>query len=166
MTDALLNSLLPLSIVAPLAVALAIALGLPKRYATKLALVGFLVPLLAGLVLWAAFATAPKFEGYAFFSAHDLGLSRALGLSLKLGLNGLSLPLFVMAGIVGFAAGLAALQSGAERLKFYLLLLLVMHGGLLGVFASIDVFFFYFFHEFALIPTFILVGVRANSWKK
>jgi len=30
---------------------------------------------------------------------------------------------------------------------------------LMGVFASVDIFFFYFFHELALIPTFIMVGV-------
>jgi NADH-quinone oxidoreductase subunit M len=34
-----------------------------------------------------------------------------------------------------------------------------MQGGLMGAFASIDIFFFYFFHELALIPTFIMVGV-------
>jgi NADH-quinone oxidoreductase subunit M len=34
-----------------------------------------------------------------------------------------------------------------------------MQGGLMGVFASIDLFFFYFFHELALIPTFIMVGI-------
>jgi NADH-quinone oxidoreductase subunit M len=34
-----------------------------------------------------------------------------------------------------------------------------MHGGLLGIFASVDVFFFYFFHELALIPTFIMIGI-------
>src|SRR3954470_25041536 len=39
------------------------------------------------------------------------------------------------------------------------MLLLIMQGGLMGVFASVDVFFFYFFHELALIPTFIMVGV-------
>jgi NADH-quinone oxidoreductase subunit M len=82
-----------------------------------------------------------------------------LGIGLKLGLNGISLPLFVLAGIVGFAAGLYAIQSGAERLKIYLMLLLVMQGGLMGVFASVDIFFFYFFHELALIPTFIMVGI-------
>jgi NADH-quinone oxidoreductase subunit M len=82
-----------------------------------------------------------------------------MGIHLTMGLNGVSLPLFVLAGIVGLAAGLYALQSGAERLKIYLLLLLVMESGLLGAFASIDIFFFYFFHELALIPTFIMVGV-------
>ena len=39
------------------------------------------------------------------------------------------------------------------------MLLLIMQGGLLGTFASIDVFFFYFFHELALIPTFLMVGI-------
>jgi len=36
---------------------------------------------------------------------------------LTLGLNGISLPLFVLAGVVGLAAGLYALQSGAGRLR-------------------------------------------------
>ena len=91
-------------------------------------------------------------------SSRATGLD-AFGISLKLGLNGVALPMFVLAAIVGLAAGLYALRSGAERLKTYLLLLLIMQGGLLGVFASIDIFFFYFFHELALIPTFIMVGV-------
>ena len=47
-------------------------------------------------------------------------------------------------------------------MKTYLLLLLVMQAGLMGMFASVDVFFFYFFHELALIPTFIMVGVWAG----
>ena len=68
----------------------------------------------------------------------------------------MSLPLFVLAGLVGLAAGLYALQSQAERLKIYLMLLLAMQGGLMGVFASVDVLYLYFFHEVALIPTFIL----------
>src|SRR5688500_12929017 len=34
-----------------------------------------------------------------------------------------------------------------------------MAGGILGAFASTDIFFFFFFHELALIPTFIMIGV-------
>lgn len=145
------------AILAPLAVALAIALGLPKRYAVKLAYVGFGLPALLALHTWYWFpATAGG--SYAFDTRYSTGLER-LGISLHLGLNGISMPLFALAGIVGFAAGLYAIQSQAERLKTYLLLLLVMLSGLMGVFASVDVFFFYFFHELALIPTFIMVGV-------
>lgn len=147
-----------IAIAAPLALAFAIGLGLPKRWSVRLAYVAFLIPLAMALHVWWHFAAAPKEHGYAFLSDYQTGLG-GLGISLRLGVNGVSMPLFAMAAIVGFAAGWYAIQSGAERLKTYLMLLLVMQAGLMGVFASVDVFFLYFFHELALIPTFIMVGV-------
>jgi NADH-quinone oxidoreductase subunit M len=147
-----------IAIATPLALALLIALGLPKRWSVRLSYVAFAVPLLVALDAWWYFNDAPQTSGYAYLQTYSTGLQN-IGISLKLGLNGISMPLFVMAGIVGFAAGLYAIQSQAERLKIYLMLLLIMQGGLMGVFASVDVFFFYFFHELALIPTFIMVGV-------
>lgn len=149
--------LLQFAIATPLVAALAIACGLPKRYSTKLAAVAFILPALIALWLWKEFP-AQAGSDYQFLSTTDTGLSD-FGLTLKLGLNGVSLPMFLLAAIVGLAAGLYALRSEAERLKIYLMLLLIMHGGLLGVFSSIDIFFFYFFHELALIPTFIMVGI-------
>jgi NADH-quinone oxidoreductase subunit M len=146
-----------LAIATPLAAAVAIMLGLPKRHSIKLAYVGFGVPALVALWAWANFP-ADYGAKYAFFTRYSTGLD-GLGITLALGLNGISLPLFVLAGLVGLAAGLYAIQSSAERLKIYLMLLLIMQAGLMGVFASVDVFFFYFFHELALIPTFIMVGV-------
>ncbi|MSU49933.1 MAG: NADH-quinone oxidoreductase subunit M [Opitutus sp.] len=146
------------SIAVPLALALAIALGLPKRWSVRLAYGAFAVPALMAFHVWWHFSAVPKSDGYAFLTRYSTGLD-GLGIGLKLGLNGISLPLFVMAGIVGLAAGLFALQSQAERLKIYLMLLLIMQAGLMGLFASVDVLFFYFFHELALIPTFIMVGV-------
>ncbi len=147
-----------ISIVAPLALALAIACGLPKRLSVRLAYVVFAIPALMALHTWWHFSEQTLDHGYGFVTRYSTGLE-PVGISLHLGLNGISLPLFVLAGLVGFAAGLYALQTGAERLKIYLMLLLVMQSGLMGVFASVDVFFFYFFHELALIPTFIMVGV-------
>ena len=151
------DHLLLLSILAPLLAGVAVALA-PKAAAKPLACAGFGVPLLLALHAWWYFDVVPHDHGYAFLTAYPTGLT-GLGIALKLGLNGLALPLYVMAAVVGLAAGLYALQSGAERLQGYLALLLVMHAGLMGVFASVDVFFFYFFHELALIPTFIMVGV-------
>jgi NADH-quinone oxidoreductase subunit M len=148
-----------LSVAAPLSLAAAIALGLPKRWVVKLAYAAFALPALLAVWVWLNFGAAPKeAHGYAFVTRYSTGLD-GFGIGLKLGLNGISLPLFVLAGIVGFAAGLYAIQSNAERMKTYLLLLLVMQAGLMGTFASVDVFFFYFFHELALIPTFIMVGI-------
>ena len=147
------------SIAAPLVLALAIAGGLPKRWAVRLAYVAFAIPVLMALHVWFYFGEAAKeSHGYAYLTHYSTGLD-AYGIGLTLGLNGIALPLFVLAALVGLAAGLYALQSQAERLKTYLMLLLIMQGGLMGVFASVDVFFFYFFHELALIPTFIMVGI-------
>ena len=150
--------LLLLSIVAPLAAAAVISAGLPVRLAKVVAGLGFTAPALIALHAWYHFAESAQDHGYAFLAKYDTGL-QSLGIKLTLGLNGIALPLFVLAGIVGLAAGLYAIQSNAERLKTYLVLLLVMQGGLMGVFASVDIFFFYFFHELALIPTFIMVGI-------
>ena len=41
-----------------------------------------------------------------------------------------------------------------------------MTGGILGAFASLDLFFFYFFHELALVPTFIMIGVWGRGEQK
>jgi len=147
------------SVLAPLAAAFLVALGRPRRWAAGIACAGFAVPALMALGVWWRFAAdAKESHGYAFLSGYSTGMD-GLGIGLKLGLNGISLPLFVLAGLVGLAAGLYAIQSAADRMRAYLLLLLVMQAGLMGMFASVDVFFFYFFHELALIPTFIMVGI-------
>lgn len=152
--------LLQASIWGPLLFALPLLLGarLPASGLRALAFAGFAVPFVASLWLWAVF---PENLGgaYAYRVVHDIGLLQLAGIQLDLGLNGISLPFFVLAGVVGFAAGLYALQSKAERQHLYLGLLLVMQGGLMGVFASIDIFFFYLFHEFAMIPTFLMIGL-------
>ena len=150
------DHLLLLSVAAPLLAGLAVAFA-PKAAAKPIAFAGFFLPLLLALHAWWYFPHGAG-AGYAFLHSYDTGLT-GVGITLKLGLNGLALPLYIMAAIVGLAAGLYAMQSGAERLQTYLALLLVMHAGLMGVFASVDVFFLYFFHELALIPTFIMVGL-------
>jgi NADH-quinone oxidoreductase subunit M len=42
----------------------------------------------------------------------------------------------------------------------------LMAGGILGAFASLDLFCFYFFHELALVPTFIMIGVWGRGDQK
>src|SRR5476651_755168 len=101
-----------LAIATPLVVALAIALGLPKRWSVRLAYVGFAVPALLALHVWWYYAAQTPVDGYAFLTHYSTGLD-GLGIGLTLGLNGISLPLFVLAGVVGLAAGLYAIQSNA-----------------------------------------------------
>ncbi len=153
--------LLHVAILAPLLAAAAMLLGgraLGLAQVRAIAFAGFAIPALGALWLWFQYGAQETVDGYAFVTSFATGLER-WGIYLTLGLNGISLPLYAMAGVVGFAAGLYAICSKAERLNQYLMLLLVMHAGLMGIFASIDIFFFYFFHELALIPTFIMIGI-------
>ncbi len=159
--DNFYNTLILLAIDIPMAAAIVLLFGkkLGESVSKIIAGIGFIAPALIAIYLWCSFGDAPKEYGYAYLRSFDLGLHETLGISLTLGLNGISAPLFLLAGLVGVAAGLQAIMSKAERKSTYLLLLLVMQAGLMGVFASVDIFFFYFFHELALIPTFIMIGI-------
>jgi NADH-quinone oxidoreductase subunit M len=76
----------------------------------------------------------------------------------------------LLAAIVTMAAVWFTGEIDRHKNAFYACLLLIS-GGAIGAFASIDLFFFYAFHELALIPTFLLIGIwgsgnrAAAAWK-
>jgi NADH-quinone oxidoreductase subunit M len=83
---------------------------------------------------------------------------RSLGLQFRVGVDGLNMGLLLMSSLVAFAATAVSWDIQKAEKEFYILLLLMI-GGILGAFASQDLFFLYFFHELALVPTFIMIGV-------
>ncbi len=91
-------------------------------------------------------------------------------LSFTTGVDGLSLVMVLLATIVTLAAVWFTGMIEKYENAFYACLLLIS-GGAIGAFASIDLFFFYAFHELALIPTFLLIGIWgsgnrvAAAWK-
>lgn len=89
----------------------------------------------------------------------------ALGISYHVGVDGINLGLVLMGAIVAFAAACVSWEIKEREKEFYILLL-VMTGGILGAFASLDLFFFYFFHELALVPTFIMIGIWGRGERK
>src|SRR2546423_2384953 len=89
----------------------------------------------------------------------------ALGISYHVGVDGINVGLILMGAIVAFAAACVSWEIKKREKEFYILLL-VMAGGILGAFASLDLFFFYFFHELALVPTFIMIGVWGRGERK
>ncbi len=161
------TSMLLFGIFGPLAFAFALAIsGKLEAGAVRVAaLLGFLLPVVSAFWLWATYASMGLNGGYAFFVNTPTGLD-AIGVSLFLGLNGISLPLYVMSAVIGLAAGLYAIHTNVERMRLYLILLLTMQGGLMGMFASIDLLFFFFFHEFALIPTFIMIAMWGRAARR
>ena len=90
---------------------------------------------------------------------------KSLGINYHVGVDGLNVGLILMGTIVAFAAVCVSRNIKIYEKEFYILLL-VMAGGILGAFASFDLFFFYFFHELALVPTFIMIGVWGRGEDK
>lgn len=162
-----MSQLLLISIMAPGVAALLLAI-LPKRiplsFSLGVGLAGFLIPALLSVWVFISYISSGA-SGFLFTQTIDTGLSN-FGISLKLGVNGISAPLYLLAGVVGLAAGITAAFSIAERKRTYLALLLIMQSGLMGIFSTYDIFYIYFFHEFALIPTFIMIAIWGGANRK
>ncbi|MCC7375216.1 MAG: NADH-quinone oxidoreductase subunit M [Verrucomicrobiales bacterium] len=110
------------------------------------------------------FDAAPVIEGgYRF--VQRIPWVPSLGISLSVGVDGINLGLLVMGALVAFCATCVSSEI-KERTKEFYVLLLVMTGGILGAFASLDIFFLYFFHELALVPTFIMIGVWGRGGRR
>ncbi len=91
-------------------------------------------------------------------------------LKFFVGVDGLSVLMLLLTAIVTVAAIWVTPVIEKMEKEFYACLLLIAAGAT-GAFASLDLFFFYAFHELALIPTFLLIGIwgtgdrRTAAWK-
>ncbi len=92
---------------------------------------------------------------------------------IRLGLgfyDGMSVIMVLLSVIVAFAAARSG-QCGARHTRLWNISILLIAAGAVGAFLSTDLFFFYAFHELALIPTFLMIGVlgrgdrRQIAWK-
>lgn len=147
----------------PLLAAIAVAF-IPRNYRFVIRSVAQAATFASMLIaFWMFWRFVPGKDGYQFVASYDW--VKSLGITLKLGVDGLNVGLVLMGAIVAFAAT-AVSYTIKEREKEYYFLLLVMITGILGAFASTDIFFFFFFHELALIPTFIMIGVWGKGEDK
>ena len=147
----------------PIAAALAILLGAPARK-TALCVAGF--TLAATLLAFLEFETGQR--GFQYVTSYII--SSDWRINFTLGIDGLSLMMIALTALVTLAAIWFTGKIAEREHAFYACLLLIA-GGALGAFASLDLFFFYAFHELALIPTFLLIGIwgsgnrQAAAWK-
>jgi NADH-quinone oxidoreductase subunit M len=85
-----------------------------------------------------------------------------LGISYHLGVDGINSLLILLLGAVSYAAVLIS-ASVKERVKEYYALLLITVIGTYGAFLSLDIFFFYFFHEVAAVPVFLMIAIWGSE---
>ena len=80
------------------------------------------------------------------------------GISYALGVDGISAPLIVLACLT-VPIVVATTRTIGDNLKEYLVLLLLMEVGMVGVFAATDLVLFYVFFELTLVPLYFLIGI-------
>jgi len=146
----------------PIVAAILIMVGLPARLTAMAASV---LTLLVSAIIFLQFNATSGFQFVVTFP-----ISPELRLNFALGVDGLSLLMILLGAIVLVAAVWVTGEIEHHENAFYACLLLIA-GGAIGAFASLNLFFFYAFHELALIPTFLLIGIwgsgnrRAAAWK-
>ena len=100
-------------------------------------------------------------SGWIAFTVHDW-IPR-LGIDLRLGLDGISLLLVALTGLLGMLAVACSWREITERVGFFHFNLLWILAGVIGVFLSLDLFLFYFFWELMLVPMAFLIGIWGHE---
>jgi NADH-quinone oxidoreductase subunit M len=142
--------------VIPLVGAIIVAI-LPKteQQAIKwVALLTTLAALLASLPLYSSFAAEPGFQ-----FEENIPWVPGLGVQYHLGIDGISLFVVLLTTLLTAIAVLSSWSAITERVKEYMVLMLVMEAAMIGVFVSLDLFLFYVFWEASLIPMAFLIGL-------
>src|SRR5699024_2536837 len=87
------------------------------------------------------------------------------GMDLKylVGLDGLSMLLFMLTTLLGPIVILASWDSISKHIKAYYAMLLLLQTASLGFFAAIDLILFYLFFEVSLIPMYFLIGIWGHE---
>ncbi len=83
----------------------------------------------------------------------------SIGASYQLGMDGYSLLLIVLTGLLGFLSILASWKAIETRLKEYYGCFLLLQVGMLGVFMALDFLLFFVFWELVLVPMYFIIAI-------
>jgi NADH-quinone oxidoreductase subunit M len=124
---------------------------LVKRMALITSALTFLISLIPFCMFDPSTAAMQFFERYDWIPA--------LGISYEVGVDGISLLLIVLTTFLTPLTLLASWDSIHARTREFMICMLFLESGMVGVFAAIDLFLFYVFWEATLIPMYFLIGV-------
>ena len=104
---------------------------------------------------------------YCLFDSKTAGMQfvekipwiKQYGINYFVGIDGISLLLVLLTTFLTVLAVLSSWNAIKNRIKEYMISMLMLETGMLGVFISLDLFLFYIFWEVMLIPMYLLIGV-------
>ena len=107
------------------------------------------------LLLWARFDAASA--DFQFVERH--AWIPSFGVSYAVGVDGISLFLLVLTGLLTPLALLSSWESVHQKTRAFCMCVLLLESAMIGVFVSLDLFLFYVFWDAMLIPMYFLIGV-------
>jgi len=84
-------------------------------------------------------------------------------IKFKLGVDGISILFIVLTTFITPICIISCINSVKDRVKEFLIAILVLETFMIGVFCSLDLVIFYLFFEGGLIPMFLIIGVWGGS---
>ena len=161
--DIFQDHLLTIIIFSPLLASLFLLLmpGDSKNLLRGLAFVFSLITL--GLILVAWFGYDRNDSGLQFEEIATWFPS--IGSSYHVAVDGISLPMILLTGILTPVAILASFGI-KERVKMYMVLFLILQTAMLGLFASMDLVIFFIFWEIGLVPMYFLIRMWGGKDRK
>jgi len=87
------------------------------------------------------------------------------GIDYHIGIDGISLFLVLLTTFLGPIVILSSWTYIQKRVKEYLIIMLMLETGIIGVFVALNLFLFYVFWEAMLIPMYFLIGVWGGPRK-
>ncbi len=85
------------------------------------------------------------------------------GITYQVGVDGIAIVLFLLTALISFLVLIFSWGSVGRRVREYVVLLLLLETGVLGVFCAMDLFLFYVFWELTLVPMLLLIGVWGGA---
>ena len=96
----------------------------------------------------------------------DSNAAHSTRLDFHLGVDGVSVSLILLTGILFVSCVLISWEAIADRRPEFYAFLMLLEAGLIGVFCAFDLLLFYVFFEFTLVPLFFIVGIWGGPDRK
>lgn len=142
----------------------AIVLVLPDTFRDSYKWITLIISILNLLNVFAIYSSFDTANGGYQFVQHaewirlKLGTLGYISVDYLLGVDGISMPMVILSGIV-LCVGTLASFNVRHRPKAYFAMFLLLSASVMGAFVSIDFFLFFLFFEFMLLPMYFLIAI-------
>jgi len=119
----------------------------------------------AALVLSVAIAIGFDYGTDGLQYELDVNWISAIGARYHVGIDGISMPLYVLTFLLSFLCAVYTWRFVPEpgRTKAFLALMLLLETGMAGTFIAFDLILFFVFWEMVLVPMYFLIGIWGSA---